>query len=115
MNSEELFLIDKKISENRDEVIISFGVFKGLDDIHKVDLLLFNKIPEDIGSHDGHEINMDDTDGRFFTYGKNAEELFILMKPLLQPFDFLQKAEVCLRFNKADGTYSELKFKLNES
>lgn len=112
MNSEELFLLDKKISENSDEVIISFGPFCDLDEIHKVDNVLFDKIPEDVGSHDGHEVNIDETDSRFFTYGRNAEELFRLMKPMLEPFDFLQKAEVYLWFNNKDGTHSELEFKL---
>lgn len=114
MNSEELFIIDKKISENRDEVIISFGPFDGLDEIHRVDVMMFDNIPEDIGSYDGHEINMDDTDGRLFAYGRNAEELFKLMKPMLLQFDFLQKAMVYLRFNKEDGTHTELEFKLDE-
>lgn len=27
---------------------------------------LFKTIPEDIGCFDGHEVNMDDTDGRLF-------------------------------------------------
>ena len=114
MNSEELFLIDKKISENRDEVIISFGPFDGLDEIHRVDAMMFENIPEEVGGYDGHEVNMDDTDGRLFAYGRNAEELFKLMKPMLQQFDFLQKAMVYLRFNKEDGSHSELEFRLEE-
>lgn len=114
MTSEELFLIDKKISENRDEVIISFGPFDGLAQIHRVDMMLFDHIPEDIGGHEGHEVNIDDTNGQFFTYGKNAEELFLFMKPMLLQFDFLRDALVYLRFNKDDGTFSELEFKLNE-
>lgn len=114
MNSEELFLIDKKISGNRDEVIVSFGPFAGLDVIHQVDALMFDNIPEDIGNYDGHEINMDDTDGRLFAYGRNAEELFKLMQPMLLQFDFLQKAMVYLRFNKEDGSYSELEFNLSQ-
>lgn len=114
MNSEELFLIDKKISENRDEVIISFGRFDGLDEIHRVDVMMFENIPEEVGGYDGHEVNMDDTDGRLFAYGRNAEELFKLMKPMLQQFDFLKEAMVCLRFNKEDGSHSELEFRLEE-
>lgn len=113
MNSEELFLIDKKISENRDEVIVSFGAFEGLDEIHRIDAMMFDNIPEDIGIYDGHEVNVKDTDGQLFAYGKNAEELFKLMKPMLIQFDFLQKAMVYLRFNKEDGTHTELEFNLN--
>lgn len=114
MTSEELFMIDKKISENGDEVIVSFGSFDGLDEIHRVDAMMFENIPEDIGRYDGHEVNMDDTDGRLFAYGRNAEELFKLMQPMLLQFDFLNKAMVYLRFNKEDGSYSELEFKLGQ-
>ncbi|MCX7548322.1 hypothetical protein OS188_10205 [Xanthomarina sp. F1114] len=114
MNSEELFLFDKKISENRDEVIVSFGPFKSLKNIHEVDMMLFEKIPEDIGSYDGHEVNDNNTDGRLFAFGKNAEDLFKIMKPMLLKFDFLQNANVYLRFNKEDGSYSELELKLKD-
>lgn len=114
MNSEELFFIDKKISKNRDEVIVSFGHFDGLDEIHRVDAMMFDNIPEDIGTYDGHEVNMEDTDGRLFAFGRNAEELFKLMQPMLLQFDFLHKAMVFLRFNKEDGTHTELEFKLEE-
>ena len=114
MTSEELFMLDKKISKNRDEVIVSFGPFDGLDEIHRVDVMMFDNIPEEIGSYDGHEVNMDDTDGRLFAYGRNAEELFKLMQPILLQFDFLNNAMVYLRFNNEDGTYSELEFKLSQ-
>lgn len=114
MTSEELFQIDKKISQNGDEVIVSFGAFDGLDEIHRVDALMFDNISEDIGRYDGHEVNMEDTDGRLFAYGINAEELFKLMKPILLQFDFLRKAMVYLRFNNEDGTHSELEFRLEE-
>ena len=114
MTSEELFQIDKKIAQNGDEVIVSFGAFDGLDEIHRVDALLFDNISEDIGRYDGHEVNMEDTDGRLFAYGRNAEELFNLMKPILLRFEFLQKAMVYLRFNNADGSHSELEFRLEE-
>lgn len=114
MNSEELFLIDKKIAVNRDEVIISFGAFNGLDDIHRVDVLMYENIPEDIGNYDGHEVSMDDTDGRLFAYGANAEKLFKIMQPLLKQFAFLERALVYLRFNKEDGTHSEIEFRLDD-
>ena len=114
MTSEELFQIDKKISENGDEVIVSFDHFNGLDEIHRVDAMMFDNISEDIGRYDGHKLNRDDSDGHFFAYGRNAEELFKLMKPILLQFDFLQTAMVYLRFNNEDGTQSELEFRLEE-
>ena len=114
MTSEELFQIDKKISENGDEVIVSFGAFNVLEAMHQVDAMLYDNISEDIGRYDGHEVNRKDSDGRLFAYGRNAEELFKLMKPILLQFDFLQKALVYLRFNNEDGSHSELEFRLEE-
>ena len=98
----------------QDSVIISFGKFNGLDEIHKVDTKLFENIPEDIGYYDGHEVNMDDTDGRFFAYGRNAEALFKAIKPILNEFEFLNNADVYLEFTKNDKIVSELEFKLNQ-
>src|SRR5690554_637089 len=114
MTSEELFLVDKKISENSDEVIISFGPFRGLNEIRQVDMMMYENIPEEIGRYDGHEVNMDDADGRLIAFGRNAEELFKFMKPMLQKFNFLQDAIMYLCFKKEDGTCSELEFKLNQ-
>lgn len=114
MKSEELIINDNKIHEKKDEVIISFGPFNDLDQIHHVDEMLYNYIPKEVGNYDGHEVNMDDTDGRLFAYGKNAEELFKMMMPILKKFDFLQKAYVSLRFYKENGNYTELEFKLNQ-
>ncbi len=100
-------------TELEDLVIISFGPFDGLDEIHEVDSVLFENIPENIGHHDGHEVNMDDTDGCFFTYGKNAETLYKTMQPLLKPFGFLEKATAYLRFTEDGAFKSDLEFRMN--
>ncbi|RLD29160.1 MAG: hypothetical protein DRI75_04390 [Bacteroidetes bacterium] len=76
MTLEELEKLNFENPDVQDSVIISFGKFNGLDEIHKVDMKLLEDIHEDIGYYDGHEVNMDDTDGRFFAYGNNAEKLF---------------------------------------
>ena len=97
--------------ERKDSVIIEFGPFESLDIIHEVDLRLIEIIPESLGAHDMHEVNMDDTDGRFFTYGKNAEELFKLMLPILKEYEFLKTATVHLTFVNGD-VERDLEFKL---
>lgn len=97
----------------QDTVIISFGKFDELDEIHKVDMKLFETIPKDVGSYDGHEVNMDNTDGRLFAYGNNAEKLFKTMQPILNEFEFLNNADVYLFFNKNGKPISELEFKIN--
>ncbi len=97
----------------KDVVIISFNEsFNGLDEIHKLDIKLFDSIPSNIGSYDGHEVAMDDSHGTLFAYGYNAEELFKTMEPILKEFDFLKEASVYLRFNKKNDTYTELDFKM---
>lgn len=113
MNIEDLDRFSTDLYTGQDEVIISFGAFEGIDEIHKLDLLLFEKIPTEIGRYDGHEVNMDDTDGRLFAYGKNAEALFKVMQPILNDFEFLYDAQVYLRFVNEGKEDSELEFNLN--
>ena len=95
-----------------DSVIIEFGEFDGLDIIHEIDVKLINLIPESIGRYDMHEVAMDDSHGRFFTYGKNAEKLFKIMLPVLKEYDFLQNATVYLNFVDGDKE-RDLEFKLS--
>jgi hypothetical protein len=79
-----------------------------------VDIKLYNEIPETIGRHDGHCVTLDDdTEGQFFTYGTNAEELFKVMKPILEEFEFLKNANVHLCFTENDKKVRDLEFKMN--
>lgn len=114
MTLEELNLLNFDKHKLQDTVIISFGRFNGIDEIHKVDIRLFENIPEEIGLYDGHEVNMDDTDGRLFAYGKNAEALFKVMKPLLSEFEFLKDANVYLEFTENGEVVSDMEFKMNQ-
>jgi len=54
MTLEEFDKLNFEKSDLQDSVVISFGKFNGLDEIHKVDMKLFETIPEDIGYFDGH-------------------------------------------------------------
>lgn len=96
----------------RDSVIIEFGKFESLEIIHEIDLRLLEIIPESIGKHDMHEVAMDDTHGRFFAYGNNAEELFKLMLPILREYEFLNNATVQLNFVNGEQE-RDLEFKLS--
>lgn len=98
--------------EKNDSVIIEFGIFKSLKIIHEIDLRLLEAIPENVGKHDMHEVAMDDTHGRFFTYGNNAEELFKLMLPILMEYEFLRNATVQLNFVNGEQQ-RDLEFKLS--
>jgi len=57
---------------------------------------------------------MDDTDGRFFTYGNNAEKLFKVMQPILSEFKFLKNAYVRLEFTDNGKVIRDLEFNINE-
>lgn len=98
--------------EKKDSVIIEFGKFDSLDIIQEVDSKLMQIIPVALGNHDMHEIAMDDSHGRFFSYGKNAEELFKCMLPVLKAYDFLKEATVHLNFTEGDKE-SDIDFKLS--
>ncbi|MBE9490248.1 MAG: hypothetical protein IMY67_08155 [Bacteroidetes bacterium] len=114
MNSEALNFINTDILNEKDKVIISFNRFSGIDEIHELDMKLYENIPKVIGRYDGHEIAMDDSHGTLFAYGNNAEKLFKAMQPILNEFDFLNEASVYLYFNKEDETFSELEFIMNK-
>lgn len=102
-------------SNGKDSVLIYFGAFNGLDEIHKLDRRLYNDIPLSIGRHDGHEVAMDDTDGTLFTYGYNAETLYKTMQPILNEFDFLIGATVHLTFEEGRDRPLELEFEFEKT
>ena len=100
---------NKIVEENNSEsnyempkqsVIVEF--YYGMDELdalHELALKLI-RITEEarVGIYDGHETNMDGTDGTLFLYGKNAEMLFKAVKPELERTDFLKGATAHLFF-----------------
>ena len=69
----------------------------------------------DIGYHDGHEIAMDDSHGRLFLYGSNAEQVYKLIEPILFAVDWMDGAKVYLRFGDADDDKAkEIEFTLEK-
>lgn len=86
MNFEDIALSNLK---QTDSVVISFSGFNGLDEIRALDIKPYQEIPDSMGRHDGHLVTLeDDSEGQFFTYENNAEELFKVLKPLLDDFYF---------------------------
>jgi len=65
-----------------------------------------------IGYHDGHEIALDDTHGRLFLYGTNAEAVYKLIEPILFEVEWMNGAEVFLRFG--DKSAKEIDFVLEK-
>jgi hypothetical protein len=52
----------------------------------------------DIGRYDGHETEMNMADGRFFFYGPSADKIWETIEPLLQPYAFMNGAQVVLGY-----------------
>lgn len=57
---------------------------------------------------DGHEIAMDGSDGFMYIYGPSADRLFEVIEPVLKATDFMQGAEVQLRYGSADSNPEEM-------
>lgn len=113
MRIEDLFEFENTEREYKQSVLINFYYgYEKLDELHalesKLRILLFDK---GIGELDGHEINMDGSDGTLFLYGHNAEELFKAIEPLLLKTSWMKKAEVHLRFGDIrDASAHEIDF-----
>lgn len=69
---------------------------------------------ENIGEYDGHEIAMDNSDGRLYFYGNSAELLFKTILPVIKKVDFLENAEAMLRFGPPEEGVKHITVALNE-
>lgn len=54
------------------------------------------------------------SDGTLFMYGPNAEELFKVVKPILEQTDFTQGAWAVMRFGGLYDDASELEIQIEE-
>jgi hypothetical protein len=53
--------------------------------------------------YDGHEIAMDLSDGMFFFYGPDADELLKLASPILLKYEFMKGAECIRRYGDVEN------------
>ena len=100
--------------ETDHSVIIHFNYgLDELDALHDLDRALDRVIKkEKVGVYDYHETAMDDTDGRLFMYGPNAEILFKAVKPTLDATDFMKGAIAILRFGPSGQISPEIEIVL---
>lgn len=54
------------------------------------------------GEHDGHEINVDGSDGYLYMYGPDADRLFEAVRPVLEITDFTKGATATVRYGSPD-------------
>jgi len=113
MRIQDLFNPENSEMEYKQSILINFYYgYEGLEELHdlesKLRVFLYNK---GIGELDGHEINMDGSDGTLYLYAHNAEELFKAIRPVLLQAPFMKKAEVYLRFgDRRDSSAPEIDF-----
>jgi hypothetical protein len=50
------------------------------------------------GEYDGNEIAEDGSDGYLYLYGPDADQLFAIVRPILESADFIANATVTLRY-----------------
>jgi len=114
MKIEDLFnKVENTEREYKQSVLINFDYgYQELDELHtlesKLRVFLYSK---GIGELDGHEINIDMSDGTLYLHAHNAEELFKAIRPILLDAPFMKKAEVHLRFGgRRDASAPEIDF-----
>jgi hypothetical protein len=62
---------------------------------------LFDEQPG-LGIYDGHEINIDNTDGTLYFYGPDAGEIFKAIEPVLKDTGFMRGATAVLKFGPGE-------------
>lgn len=66
-----------------------------------------------LGEYDGHELNVDGTDGTLYLYGPDADAIMDAIKPMLFDVDWLQKAKIKLRYGPPEEGVKERRIKLH--
>lgn len=113
MRIQDLFNPENSEAEYKQSILINFYYGSNqLEELHELEsklrVFLYNK---GIGELDGHEINIDGSDGTLYLYAHNAEELFKAIRPVLLQAPFMKKAEVFLRFGgRRDASAPEIDF-----
>lgn len=66
-----------------------------------------------LGEYDGHEMNMDNSDGSFYMYGPDAKKLYEVVKKEIEKTPFMEGANIVLRFGPPEAGVREVSFILN--
>jgi hypothetical protein len=102
----------KKEPEHAVIIRFNYGI-EGLEVLHNLEDKLEKKIAENkAGEYDGHEIATDYSDGILYMYGPDAENLFKIIKPILDETDFMKGAIAKLRFGPPDDGVKEIEVEL---
>lgn len=66
-----------------------------------------------LGYYDGHEMNIDNSDGSFYLYGPDAKKLYEVVKKTIEQTPFMAGAEVMLRLGPPKDGVKTVSFNLN--
>ena len=66
-----------------------------------------------LGYYDGHEMNMDNSDGSFYLYGPDAKKLYEVVKRIIEQTPFMAGANVMLRLGPPEDGVKTVNFNLN--
>ena len=66
-----------------------------------------------LGEYDGHEMEVDKSDGFFYLYGPDAKKLYEVIKDTIENTSFMNGAKIKLRFGPPEDGVGEISFNLN--
>ncbi|MNJ85967.1 hypothetical protein D3C87_34490 [compost metagenome] len=98
------------LDENHLVVIQFFYGIEDLNELHELEKQLHSNISDGIlGKYEGHEISMDFGDGYLYFNGKNADQIFQAIKPILEQHYFMDKSIATLRSGSFENPSAEEK------
>jgi len=102
----------KSTAKNTPEHIVmvrfNYGI-KGLDALFELENALAEVISKSgVGKYDGHDIEMDRSNGTLFMYGPDAELLFKTIQPVLKACNFMKGAKATLLFGPPEDGVKEM-------
>ncbi|TSJ48094.1 hypothetical protein [Fluviicola chungangensis] len=96
------------MDENHLVVIQFFYGIEDLNELHELEKQLDSNIKDsELGKYEGHDISMDFGDGYLYFNGKNADQIFQSIKPILEQHYFMDKSVATLRFGSFENPAAE--------
>lgn len=94
----------KPVNENHLVVIQFFYGIEDLNELHELEKQLDSNITDNaLGKYEGHDISLDFGDGYLYFNGKNADQIFEAIKPILEQHYFMDKSIATLRFGSFEN------------
>ncbi|WP_343632480.1 hypothetical protein [Fluviicola sp.] len=96
------------MDENHLVVIQFFYGIENLNELHELEKQLDSNITNSaLGKYEGHDISMDFGDGYLYFNGKNADQIFDAIKPILEQHYFMDKSIATLRSGSFENPAAE--------